>query len=412
VRVVVLGGGVTGLFVSYQLAAGGHEVTIVERGDTAESSAVFSAGLITPSTGVAPSIGMGEILSSFLGRRSAVSISMVEVLRNLRWFRVASRRGLAGYEATITAFGRRSLELYRAFFDRERLAVDRLDGIAGLYESPERARRVAEAGGARLMEEKELSELGFAGFGGGVFAEDELSIEPGSLVAGLAGRVAEMGVRTLRGEPRLERGGVRGGATASVVLGSDALPADHCVVTAGSWSRAICRSLGHDPLLLPARGWSMLFETDQRVVGCPALLEDTGIAAIQHSDRRFRLTSFFEMRGFDRGFSGWRRRWMVEQAEKHLPRFKRAARPTGFGIGFRPCTPDQLPIVGRVPGFENLHLATGSCRLGVTLAPATAELVRAQLEGSEAVSEFAARFSPARFEKRARDGPADGRVPK
>ncbi|MGA2664851.1 MAG: FAD-binding oxidoreductase [Nitrososphaerales archaeon] len=406
-RIVVVGGGVTGLFVSYQLAAGGHEVTIVERGSPGESSAVFSAGLITPSTGVAPSIGMGEILSSFLGRRSAVSISMVEVLRNLRWFRIASRRGLSGYEATITAFGRRSLELYREFFERERLAVDRLEGIAGLYESPERAKRVAEAGGARLMDGKELSEMGFAGFGGGVFAEDELSIEPGSLLAGLAGRVAEMGVRIRRGEPRLEREGV-GGRTVSVVLDGEALPTDHCVVTAGSWSRAVCRTLGHDPLLLPARGWSMLFETDERIIGCPALLEDTGIAAIQHSDRRFRLTSFFEMRGFERGFSGWRRRWMVEQAEKHLPRFKGAARPTGFGIGFRPCTPDQLPIVGRVPGFENLHLATGSCRLGVTLAPATAELVRAEIEGSPVGSEFAARFSPARFVKVDRTG----RVPK
>jgi D-amino-acid dehydrogenase len=393
-KIVVIGGGITGLFVSYHLLMGGHQVTIVEKGNSEDSSSAYSAGLITPSTGVAPAIGMGEILSTFFGRQSAISISMLEVLRNLRWFRIASGRGLTGYEDVIGAFGKRSLGLYQEFFRRENLQVDLLEGIAGLYASREHAARLAAASGGRLMEEKELSEMGFMGLGGGVYAQNELSVDPRALLVGLKRRVSEQGAETRHGEPQLKGGA---GGNVAVTLGGEQLPADHCVVTAGAWSREICRSLGHDPLLLPARGWSMLFETDERIIGCPALLEDTGVAAIQHNDRLFRLTSFFEMVGFNVEFPEKRKRWMLAEAAAHFTKFGKL-RPIGGGVGFRPCTPDQLPIVGKVPGFENLHLATGSCRLGVTLAPATAELVKAEIEGTDqGRSEFLTRFSPGRF---------------
>jgi D-amino-acid dehydrogenase len=395
-KIVVIGGGITGLFVSYRLLKHGHQVTIVEKYITEDGAAAYSAGLITPSTGVAPAIGMGEILSTFFGRKSAISISLFEILRNLRWFRIAARQGLTGYEDVIGAFGKRSLQLYQEFFRDENFNVTLLEGIAGLYEDRGQAATLASTTGARLMEETELLEMGFTGVGGGVFAKDELSVDPLALLVGLKRRVTEMGATMLQGDPRLKAGP---GDTASVSLNGEQLPADHCVVTAGARSREICRSLGHDPLVLPARGFSMLFETDEKVIGCPAFLEDTGIAAIQHNDRVFRLTSFFEMVGFNREFPQKRQRWMLAQAASHFSRFGKL-RPTGGGVGFRPCTPDQLPIVGRVPGFENLYLATGSCRLGVTLAPATAELTEAEIEGTgQSSQEFLTRFGPGRFSR-------------
>ncbi len=45
--------------------------------------------------------------------------------------------------------------------------------------------------------------------------------------------------------------------------------------------------------------------------------------------------------------------------------------------GLRPCTPDGLPVVDRVPGTENLWLATGHAMLGISLAAVTGELVAA-----------------------------------
>jgi glycine oxidase len=42
--------------------------------------------------------------------------------------------------------------------------------------------------------------------------------------------------------------------------------------------------------------------------------------------------------------------------------------------GFRPCTPDEAPLLGPGP-LEGLYLATGHHRNGVLLAAITAELV-------------------------------------
>ena len=50
---------------------------------------------------------------------------------------------------------------------------------------------------------------------------------------------------------------------------------------------------------------------------------------------------------------------------------------TGVRIwnGPRPMTPDGLPVIGRLPGYRNLIVASGHAMLGVTLAPATGEAV-------------------------------------
>jgi glycine oxidase len=43
--------------------------------------------------------------------------------------------------------------------------------------------------------------------------------------------------------------------------------------------------------------------------------------------------------------------------------------------GLRPCAVRNRPFIGRVPGQDNLIVATGHFRSGLHLSPATAELV-------------------------------------
>jgi D-amino-acid dehydrogenase len=58
--------------------------------------------------------------------------------------------------------------------------------------------------------------------------------------------------------------------------------------------------------------------------------------------------------------------------------------------------PDGLPVIGPAAWAANAVVATGHAMLGITLAPATGELVADILEGRE-LSPFAAAFSPDRF---------------
>ncbi|MEZ0236788.1 MAG: FAD-dependent oxidoreductase, partial [Methylophilaceae bacterium] len=50
--------------------------------------------------------------------------------------------------------------------------------------------------------------------------------------------------------------------------------------------------------------------------------------------------------------------------------------------GLRPGSPDNIPTIGRHPDFDNLYLNTGHFRYGVTMAPASAEVLSKVVCGS------------------------------
>jgi glycine oxidase ThiO len=64
--------------------------------------------------------------------------------------------------------------------------------------------------------------------------------------------------------------------------------------------------------------------------------------------------------------------------------------------GFRPATPDELPILGR-SAYPNLTLATGHYRNGILLTPITAKLI-ANLVWHQQADELLSSFSWARFD--------------
>lgn len=64
--------------------------------------------------------------------------------------------------------------------------------------------------------------------------------------------------------------------------------------------------------------------------------------------------------------------------------------------GFRPYAPDHLPVIGEDPLVPGLWHAAGHEGAGIGLAPATAELITAQVVGSTTFMD-AGPFSPARF---------------
>jgi D-amino-acid dehydrogenase len=50
--------------------------------------------------------------------------------------------------------------------------------------------------------------------------------------------------------------------------------------------------------------------------------------------------------------------------------------------GWRPMTPDSLPIIGRSPALAIVVIAAGHNMLGLSMAPATGKLVAEMLNGA------------------------------
>jgi glycine/D-amino acid oxidase-like deaminating enzyme len=86
---------------------------------------------------------------------------------------------------------------------------------------------------------------------------------------------------------------------------------------------------------------------------------------------------------------------MLRRAVSFLPKLRELTVLRAW-TGFRPSTPDKLPLIGPVPGLPGVLLATGHEGLGITTAPFTAELIAHHVLGLPAPVSPAP-YLPARF---------------
>jgi glycine/D-amino acid oxidase-like deaminating enzyme len=87
-------------------------------------------------------------------------------------------------------------------------------------------------------------------------------------------------------------------------------------------------------------------------------------------------------------------RRMTARAFEYMPRMRKLAAIRTW-TGFRPATPDNLPYIGLVPGFETVYAAAGHEGLGITTSLGTAELLAAEIAGRRPLIPLEP-YSPAR----------------
>lgn len=89
-------------------------------------------------------------------------------------------------------------------------------------------------------------------------------------------------------------------------------------------------------------------------------------------------------------------RRMLNRAFEYMPTLRKL-QAVRVWTGFRPATPDNLPYIGKYPGFENVYVAAGHEGLGITTALGTARILTDEILGRE--SEISREvYSPARIE--------------
>lgn len=88
-----------------------------------------------------------------------------------------------------------------------------------------------------------------------------------------------------------------------------------------------------------------------------------------------------ELVGFDPAINHQLLGAMLTRAAGFVPDL-RAARALRSWIGFRPATPDKLPLIGRWPALDKVWIAAGHEGLGITMATGTADIIVAGIVGT------------------------------
>ena len=364
-EVLVVGGGVIGLAVSWRARLLGHEVTVLERDAAGQATSRVAAGMIAPVAEVEFGAAGRRLLD--LGLRSAeLWPEFAAELRELTGIDVGLRRTGT---LLLAADADEAAELGRQLEFRRSLGLD--------------VRRLAPSA-ARELEPALAPALRMA-----LEVPDDHSVDPRRVVEALRAACLAAGV-ALREDTAAERLDVRDGRVEGAVLaGGERLRAGAVVCAAGPWSGAI-EGLPEDARLpvRPVKGQIMRLRDPQG----PGLLERvvryTGGYVVPRGDGRYVLGATVEERGFELGATAGGAYELLRDAHELLPGIAELEIEE-LCTGLRPGTPDNLPAIG--PGaLEGLLWATGHHRNGILLAPLTAELLAGLLDGGASVEDEAA----------------------
>ena len=364
-EVVIVGGGVAGCAVAYYLALSGVKVTIVEREGVGTQASGFSAG------GLNPLQGLG-----IPGPLGPLAIESYHMHLNL-WDELKQDTGI-DYQGRI-------ISLVKVAFDGADLPdLQETDDVFTPVDGFE----------SRWLDPKEVEDLEpriAPGVIRGVYARGNAALDSYLYNLALVQAAENMGATVRSGTVHgLEKAN---GRVTGVLLNGSTISCGQVVLAMGPWSRQAEAWLdGYIPVD-PLKGEILRLE----IPGPPLAHDLAGGGGSLHPkpDGLVWCGTTEEWRGFDKETSGSARQTILEGAVRLIPDVAEASLVMHTAC-LRPVTPDWLPIIGRLPQWDNVYLATGAGKKGVLLSPGIGKSVAELMtEGETRLS--IGNFSPARF---------------
>jgi glycine/D-amino acid oxidase-like deaminating enzyme len=150
------------------------------------------------------------------------------------------------------------------------------------------------------------------------------------------------------------------------------------VVAAGAWSRQLLDPLGIKVPLETERGYhAMLFEPEVSL-SLP-ISNKTRAFGMTPMEDGLRVAGTVEIAGLDAPPNEERAKVLVQHARRMFPALK--GEKVRYWMGFRPSTPDSLPILGGAPGRDGLYFVFGHGHFGMSGGPTSGRLVARMMTG-------------------------------
>lgn len=409
--VVVIGGGIIGLSAAYYLALQGRSVTLIEKDEVGAGSSYGNAGLIANGF-VTPTAAPGVPLQGLKWLFDASSPFYIKPrldLNLLSWLwqfqRACNEKTMRTSTAVLLALGQGSFDLFDELFAKETMHFGyehkgRLilftsesgfdSGAAGAAKLREFGveTTLLDAQGVRRMEPNVLPSVTH-----GIYCPDYAHVDPGRFVQEMA-RLAETHGVKLKTGTAITGFETEGRRITGVMTTGGTLTPGHVVLAAGAWSPVIARGLGLKLPIQPAKGYSLTYKRPAKCPQLPLSLSERKIAVTPMGEI-LRFTSTLELVGYDPALNQRRLAAIRSGVNEYLPGMEALEQERAWS-GFRPSTPDDLPIIGRSRRVENLVLATGHGMLGVTHGLVTGKLVAQIMTGESPMLDIAP-FRPDRF---------------
>lgn len=327
--VLVIGGGITSLAIALELTRQGASVTILCR-DFAEAATHAAAGMLAPQAEkISPSPMLDLCLRS----------------RNLYADWVQKLEELTGLNTGYWACGI----------------------LAPVYqENSTNLQNSQSVWLDRLTIHQYQSGLGSEVIGGWWFPEDA-QVDNRLLAKALWVAVQELGVEIKTGVT-VEEIVQKGDRVTHLQTSSGVWQADHYILATGAWSQTLL------PIpVYPKKGQMLSVRVPVGQIPLKTILYGSDSYIVPRQDGRIIVGATSEDVDFTLGNTSHGIKALLSAATRLYPVLQDFSIQESWW-GFRPATPDELPILGASP-YCNLTLATGHYRNGILLAPITGVLI-------------------------------------
>ena len=359
-RILILGGGLMGLAIAHQLARRDQRVTVLSR-RRSEAAGFVAAGMLAPHA---------EGLENALLHLGQLSLSRVA-----SW--VAQIEADSGLPCGLRSSGI----------------------VVPFHSADERDAYATAAFGDRLDREQLLQEvpgLDSQWKAGLLFVQDGQIDNRRQLMRALESACVDRGAQFQEGVEVLElftADGRLSGVRTRNSEGSEAtLGCERAVLCSGAWSGQLLPQLP----VFPVKGQMLSLQSPRgalrRVIFGPGIYlvpREDGLVVVGATSER--------NAGFSEGLTPQGQTTLKQGIATLLPEAE-SWPPMERWWGFRPCTPDEGPLLGNSP-IPGLLLACGHHRNGVLMAGATSELIADLACGTEPKQDLAALLSSFRWDR-------------
>ncbi|MEL7118052.1 MAG: FAD-dependent oxidoreductase [Bacteroidota bacterium] len=392
-QIHIVGGGIIGLCTAFYLKKEGWEVTVFDKGDLSDGTSFGNAGMIVPSHFVP--MATPEIITKglkwLLNNKSPFYIKPRLNAALIQWlwhfYHSATPKKVNQAMPLLYALNEKSKELYREIAQEEAMDFGYEEkGLLMLYKTAKQAKaeeQLARQAGklgirAELYDQKGLNtlepnlELNVLG---GVYFPGDAHLSPNQLMKQLLRYLQKQGVQFKTAISIIDFK-VKGSKIEALLdERGNVYPVEKLILTAGSWTGHLLKKVGLNLHLQDGKGYSITTENTTQTLKIPTILTEAKVALTPMGDG-LRIGGTLELSGWSNRINRKRVQGIVESIPKYYNNLPITFdESTNIWKGYRPCSPDGLPYIGRAAEFSNLFVGTGHGMMGLSLGAVTGKIL-------------------------------------
>lgn len=230
---------------------------------------------------------------------------------------------------------------------------------------------------------------------GSVFFPKDCHLSPERFVAAIEDELKSIGTKFLW-QTEVQGFATEAGLIKAVKTSQGEVPTDELVLSGGVWSAEIARSLELKLPMQAGKGYSLTLKNPRQLPALCSICTEARLA-VTPMNGTLRFGGTMELAGIDETINPRRIKGITRAIPDYFPAFQEndfaEIQPWS---GLRPCSPDGLPYIGRTQRWKNLTIAAGHAMMGLSLAPATGQIIASILSGEPTPIPLSL-FDPDRF---------------